>query len=266
MTKKILSLAMVWVLSSLAACSLVPFGPETQTAPTITPGATGLPVNSGNIKLVIPIGLANGASFHTSVAVEYPYINPSFGDMPEHTLISLDGFNLPGKTARILVFQADQFAQYTELTQKIVSALQILPAQSNTDVPADLATTFFAQTKFLSSNQFYGIRYLTEALNGYSPINNADIFYYFQGLSLDRKYYIEAIIPVNATLLAPDSNPDSAVPAGGVLFSINSMGDPAAVQNYYTSVKDKLDTTDPSAFTPLLGSLDELVRSIQMTP
>jgi hypothetical protein len=266
MNKNLLCLAMICALLSLASCSLFPFGLGTQTVPTTAPTPSGLPVTFGNISLVIPIGLASGASFSTSVDVEYPYLNPSFGDMPEHTVITLDGFSLQGKIPRILVFQADQFAQYTELTQKIISALQALPIQSNTDVPADLATTFFAQTKFLSSSNFYGIRYLTESLNGYSPINNADIFYYYQGLSLDKKYYSEALIPINATFLAPDSNPDSAFPAGGVPFSINSMGDATAVQNYYNSVKDKLNTADPAAFSPSLGLLDELVQSIQVTP
>ncbi len=257
---------MICTILSLAACSLIPFGPATQAAPTTAPTPSGLPVNFGNVSLVIPSGLASGASFSTSVDVEYPYINPSFGDMPEHTVIELNGFSLQGKIPRILVFQADQFAQYTESTQKIIAALQALPAQSNTDVPADLSTTFFAQTKFLSSSNFYGIRYLTEVLDGYSPINNEDIFYYYQGLSMDRKYYIEALIPINSTFLAPDSNPDSAVPVDGIPFSVNSMGDVTAIQNYYNAVKDKLNTADPSAFTPSLGLLDELIQSIHIAP
>jgi hypothetical protein len=266
MTKITIFFCIICVFISLAACNLIPLETATQAALTTTPTRSGVPVTFGKISLIIPIGLASGASFSNSVGVEYPYSNPSFGNMPEHTVITLDGFCLQGKTPRILVFQADQFTQYTELTQKIITALQALPAQSNTDVPSDLATTFFAQTKFLSSTQFYGIRYLTEVLNGYSPINNADIFYYYQGLSLDKKYYIEAIIPIKATFLAPDSNPDSAVPAGGVPFSINSMGDPNAVQGYYNTVKEKINTFDLSAFTPLLGELDKLVQSIQVTP
>lgn len=266
MKRTFLLLMLVCVSLSLAACSLFPFGPVTQPAPTTAPTPSGLPVTFGNISLVIPVGLASGASFTTSVNVEYPYINPSFGDMPEHTIITLEGYNLAGKTAQIFLFQADQFAQYTELTQNIISELALLPTRSNTDVPADLATIFYAQTRFLSSSQFYGIRYLTEPLNGFSPINNFAVFFYYQGLSLDRKYYVEAILPVNATFLAPDQNPDSPVPAGGVPFSADSMFDPAMVQQYYNSVKDKLNTADASAFSPLLSLLDELIQSIQVTP
>lgn len=255
---------MVCVMLTLAACSLIPSGSPTSTVtPTAIPG---IPVSNGNISLVIPTGLASNADFSTSTEVEYPYINPSNGDMPEHTVITLSEFALQGTTPRILVFQADQFAQYTELTQKIIAELQVLPVQSNTDVPADLQATFFAQTKFLSSSSFYGIRYLTEVLNGYSPINNMDIFYYYQGLSLDGKYYVEALLPIHATFLAPDSNPDSVIPAGGIPFSVSSMGDVTAVQNYYNAVKDKLNTADPAAFTPLLATLDELIQSIRVTP
>ena len=264
MKHKFLLSMMVFVSFSLAACSLFPFGPATQMVPTSAPTSAGLPVSFGNVHLVIPPGLASGASFTTSVNVEYPYINPSFGDMPEHTVITLEGYSLAGKTGQLFIFYADQFAQYTKLTQKIIAELKALPTRSNTDVPADLATIFYAQTRFLASTEFYGIRYLTEPLNGFSPINNASVFYYYQGLSLDGKYYVEAIFPVNAVFLAPDANPDAPVPAGGIPFSVDSMTDPAMVQQYYNAVKDKLNTADASVFSPLLGTIDELIESIDV--
>jgi len=266
MSKKILSSVMIGVLFSLAACNLIPSSSPTQAALPTGTITSGIPISNGNISLVIPTGLASSASFSNSVDVEYPYINPSFGDMPEHTIITLNGFTLQGKTPRILVFEADQFAQYTEMTQKIITALQVLPVQSSTVVPADLATTFFAQTKILSSSSSNGLRYLTEVLTGFAAINNQDIFYYYQGLSADKKYYMEAIIPINALFLVADTNPSSLVPSDGIPFPFDPLTDVNAIQNYYNQVKEKLDATDLSAFSPSVGLLDELIQSIHFKP
>lgn len=259
MSKKILSSMMVITLLLLAACSLIPSGSPTATV------SSGIPTTYGNISLVIPTGLASGASFSTSTDVEYPYINPSNGDMPEHTVVTLNGFSLQGKTPRILVFQANQYAQYSELTQKTIAALQMLPAQSSTEVPTDLSATFLAQTKYLGDENAYGLRYLTEILIGVVPINNQDIFYYYQGLSADKKWFIEAIIPVNATFLVADSNPSSVVPADGIPFPFDAVNN-NTVEDYFNAVKVKLDATDLSAFSPSLGLLDQLIQSIHISP
>ena len=266
MRKNILFLSSIFSLLIMAACSVIPTVPPSQP---ISPTATtpnGMPISFGNVSLVIPTGLAGGASFATSVDVEYPYINPSFGDMPEHTVITLNGYSLQGGIPRILIFPADHYSQYTELTQKIIAALQAFPVQSSDQVPADLATTFFAQTKRLANGNATGLRYLTEVLTGVAPINNKDIFYYYQGLTSDGKYFIQAVIPVNADFLVADSNPSSVIPADGIPFPFDTLSDANATQNYYNAVQVKLNSTDLSAFTPSLSLLDELIQSIHVSP
>ena len=106
---------------------------------------------------------------------------------------------------------------------------------------------------------------LTEVLTGYAPINNQNIFYYYQGLSTDGKWFIQAIIPIQAAFLVADSDPNSVVPADGIPFPFDTVNDVNAFQNYYDAVKVKLDATDLSAFTPSLGLLDELIQSIHVS-
>jgi hypothetical protein len=264
MSKKSLSLWVSLILIFLGSCSSpLPISPS--PAVSATP-SSGLPVAFGNISLVIPEGLASGASFGTSTNVEYPYINPSFGDMPEHQVVGLSGYPIQGGNPRIIIFPAERYAQYTEMTQNTILALQNLPAQSSSEVPEALSTTFFAQAKTFLNEHNQGLCYLTEVLTGYAPITNEDIFYYCQGLSLDGEWFIEAILPVQAPFLPADTNPNSVLPADGVPFPFNFSGDVNDIKKYYETIKAKLDTAGSSVFSPSLALMGELIQSIHISP
>ena len=83
------------------------------------------------------------------------------------------------------------------------------------------------------------------------------MFYNFQGLTSDGRFYIVAILPVNAPFLAPDDNPQSVLPSDGIPLT-TEMPDDA----YYAAVVSKLDQTAPDIFTPTLTQLDALIQSI----
>jgi hypothetical protein len=70
---------------------------------------------------------------------------------------------------------------------------------------------------------------------------------------------VSAVLPVNAPFLAADNNPSSPVPEGGVPFSEDSTA-------YLSSVAQKLNEASPQVYTPDLGVLDNLVRSLQVQP
>jgi hypothetical protein len=120
---------------------------------------------------------------------------------------------------------------------------------------------FYSNPQVISFQSGSGIRYLTQYAQAPGPINNKEVFYTFQGLTSDGKYYISAILPISTATLAADSNLDTATPAGGVPFDWNPDTF-ELLPSYLNSISQMLNSTDPNAFNPTLPMLDALIQSI----
>ena len=238
-------------------------------APMATPAPQGISVSYNNVNFIIPNGLADGANNSTTTNVEFPYINPSNGDMPSHISILLNNYSVSNSNIapQILVFKTTEFAQYGDADQQIVSALQTLHNSSSTQsLPDGLPGSFSAQIKTIDFANGRGLRYLIQVDQAALPINNRDLFYYFIGLTNDGNYFIEALFPTGISFL---SNGDdlTTVPAGGIAFpDTTSNPSPQDFTDYYQAVSDKLNTTSPDVFNPSLTQLDALIQSIQINP
>lgn len=244
---------------SSAPTSASPEAP-TQEAGQLTPHGT--PFNSAEVSFFIPNGVANDATSAMNTNVEYPYINPGGGDMPQHLTATLNLYTLTGKInePQIMVFRAAEYAQYSELTAKIVESLKGLqyvdgqPLNEYLDGP-----TFTAQIHGLNFQNGSGIRYLTQVSMDIMPADNQGMFYYFQGLTSDGIYLVQATLPINVPFLAADSNPNTPLPADGIPFN---RDDPT---EYFDALIQRLDSTDSFNFTPYMDALDEMIQSIQVT-
>jgi hypothetical protein len=237
------------------------------STPTITPTATASPtpqalaVSYGNVQLAIPSNLASGTTNVTTTDIESPYINPSAGQMPQHAKIILNGYPIQGASwqPQIIVFNAGQYARYTDLTQHIISGLRGMRYQHGQPLPQGLpAGPFSAAVQSVNFVNGNGIRYLTQFDQSPLPVNNRELFYYFHGITNNGTYYVQVILPVQAPFLAPDENPNSPLPRNGIPFH----GD----QSYFNAIAQQLNTTPPSQFSPSLTSLDALVQSITINP
>jgi len=76
------------------------------------------------------------------------------------------------------------------------------------------------------------------------------LFYTFQGLTSDRKYYIAAILPVTNPELPDDSQVDESL-----------MDD---FQGYLSRMITLLNEQSASSFTPDLNTLDTMISSIEI--
>jgi hypothetical protein len=103
-----------------------------------------------------------------------------------------------------------------------------------------------------------GVRELTQYDQYPAPINNRELFYHFEGLTSDARYYVIAILPITAPVLAEDEKAESPVPAGGIPIP----PDTGPTDVYYFSVTEKLNSLQPDSFTPPLNTLDALIQSI----
>ncbi len=232
---------------------------QPQAATSTAPAPAGAAVSYANISLVVPSGLATDTTNTTGTDVEFPFVNPSLGEMPQHAKIVLNGYPVQGTTLapQVMAFPASEYAQYADSNQQLIAALQNMQYMDGQPLPDGFPDgPFSSHTGGLAMANGKGIRYLTQFNQAALPVNNQELIYYFHGLTSDGSTYVEAILPVSAAFLAPDDNPNSALPAGGIPFN---MDDLAA---YFQAVASKLDATPPSQFTPSLDTLDALIQSI----
>ena len=118
-----------------------------------------------------------------------------------------------------------------------------------------------AQPRIIGFEGGSGVRVLAEYAQYDAPINNHDLFYHFQGLTQDNKYYVVAILPVGAPILASDSQPTASIPAGGVPLPASGTPDDA----YYASITQNMNGLSPESYTPSLNTLDALIQSLLVT-
>jgi hypothetical protein len=87
-----------------------------------------------------------------------------------------------------------------------------------------------------------------------SPINNQQIFYTFQGLTGDGKFYVAAVLPVFLNGLPSDPLDTSNLP-------LEFASD---YPTYLTGIANQLNLQAPGDYAPDLDTLDALVQSLEV--
>ena len=242
--------------------------------PTSTQPADGMAVSFQHVSLVLPTGLATSA-----LAGTVPAVNETEGPMvnaPAHVKFELDSYALPGvfHDPQILFYPAQEYAAMNEGAAANIAKLQAIingSAAANADNLPHISIfnagqVFAAQIQTVKFANGSGVRYITEYAQYVATVNNNDMFYCFQGLTNDGKYYILAILPVSHPLLAYDANPETVLPEGGIPFPGYDNTDASAFDAYYDNIIILLDQQAANSFTPSLASLDKLIESISINP
>jgi hypothetical protein len=251
------------VAATMQALTTVP----SQSASTPIPNQTGgIPVSYENVSFVIPVGMASGANTEKMTSVDTNSGAP-WEIAPTHLRFTLTGYPLQGKffEPQIFIYPASDYAQVnsvaSEQIERLKKALSGAPLLKETipNVPFFNAAHIIAADIQLSKFQNGGgVRELTQYDQYPAPINNHELFYHFEGLTSDGQYYVIAILPVTAPILAEDEKAESSVPAGGIPIPANTGPNDV----YYFSVTEKLNSLAPDAFTPSIATLDALIQSI----
>jgi hypothetical protein len=258
----------------IASCN---FPTPATPAPFKTPEVIATSTSSGgvvlqdNVSFTLPLGVASGAQSEKVAAVTDPNNAPSWGLAPEHLEFTLTGYQLQDKFQKpqIFVYPASEMAQANTTAADQIQKIKRLQAGSPLTKDTVPVVPFFNAAQQIASHMQMldfkngrGVRFLTQYAQYPAPINNNELFYHFQGLTNDEKYYLVAILPVTSSILAEDEKPESPVPSGGVPLPAGGMPDPA----YYEAVTKSLDAMYEDSFNPSIFQLDALLQSITVTP
>jgi hypothetical protein len=228
-----------------------------------------IPVSFEYASFIVPNGLAAGAEPEVVPAVGEDSGSP-WEAAPAHLRFMLTGYQLQDKfhEPEIFIYPADEFAQANsnaaEQIDRVRRILTGLPPMPETlpHVPFfNAGPLIAANIKIIPFQNGSGVRALTQYAQYSAPINNREIFYHFQGLTSDNKYYVIAILPITAPMLPEDEKADATVPEGGVPIPTD-MG---PSDTYYVSVIEKLNSLAPAAYQPSLNALDALIESLLVT-
>ena len=241
----------------------------TSAAPPVeTPAEPeGALVSANSVKFVIPVGLGTSANVE-SLPEAIITDGPMMASAPAHTKFTLTGYPLQGKffEPNIYVYPVAEYEAINDSAAQNIQKLRAILASPEAPLTKDAlpgitafnaAKVFTAKMQLISFQSGSGVIFLTQYAQYPATVNNKEMFYNFQGLTSDGRFYIVAILPVNAPFLAPDDNPQSVLPSDGIPLT-TEMPDDA----YYAAVVSKLDQTAPDVFMPTLTQLDALIQSI----
>jgi hypothetical protein len=264
----------------LLACNLptsvtqaVTGGPGDTSTPTKNPAHTALETqaltetnasetNASCNELSFYLDPTLATSYHCETVPEST--SPTgFGTNPEYTKVSLEGYVLSDRFMQpvISVFPVDAYRQLLpDLIDNDVATLQVLIA-GGTPGPNELPLLpqqyakqlFFAQFGVVAFHNGSGIRYITLYAQAYYPVNNHDMFFSYQGLSSDGKYWISIIVPISHPSLPENGDNPPA--------DLYSNPDP-----YYAQVTNQLNAELPKSFIPSIVKLGALIKSITIQP
>ncbi len=254
----------ILLCAATLACTLSgtvpPLAAEPSSEPT-TQVIVDVTITTPPLNAVLPASLASSATTTLTTEVEYPYINPSLGEMPVHTKYTLENYLLVGSIfqPQVMVFKADEYGAYSDLNQQTITGLRAYDPNSAVVLPEGLPEGMIsAQIKSISFQNGRGLRYLTQSGQAATPINNSSLFYFFQGVTEDGSYFVSAILPTSASYLVANDDPTSPLPVNGIPFEFDNFD---ALPAYIETVRQKLNSSSASEFTPSLETLDSFIQS-----
>ncbi len=247
------------------------FPTDTPSAPA-TPTATAAPTDGPRVSFggvsfeVVPGVLSSAAGTIDPLQEGEAGMTGWPGPAPEDIRFELQGYPLaqPWIKPQILVFPIQEYAAVNAPAGEIAARLDNLlrAVQAGVDhlpfLPMwNAGQVFYARPQILSFRSGQGIRYLTCYAQALVRIDAGCLFYTFQGLTSDGKYYVSAILPVDL----PDLHTGAADQKWNAVMADNTL-----YASYLGEVSQLLASASPQAFLPDLNNLDALVSSLIVSP
>ncbi len=166
-------------------------------------------------------------------------------------------------TPKILVYPVDEYLAISPYVSDAIDGLQNALATHPMGGLHDplpflpmwpAAQIFNARVEYFDFQNGSGLRYLTMYGQALYPVDNQNLFYTYQGLTDDGRYYISAVLPVIHMGLPNDG---SSEVDDWEEFSNN-------FDTYISDTIAWLEAQDPNTFFPSLNVLDEMMASFEI--
>lgn len=253
-------------LTTMEASTPTPVESESE----LTPEAPKQPLYSGEFTVIesgglvfkLPVEVAESATVSTVLPDDPNEGWPEFA-LPARRKIDFSGYVIQDHfhTPVIYVYPLEKMLQAGLYGGNTASNLLALLDYPSVDLqaaetlpflpPFNAAQVFHVLEKRLESEHGRGIRYLTLYSQAIVGVTNYEIFYTYQGLSLDGRYYIAAVLPVNSSLL-----PDAQLSNDELDQIVDEYSD------YIEGMTETIRAENGGILTPSLAALDALMMSI----
>lgn len=186
---------------------------------------------------------------------------------PQHTQIQLEGYPATGSdfSPVIHIYPVADFTRLAPdgmtLMMDKMKKFMGMPDVDPSTLPylpfANAASIFQVKAARVENASLHGGSMVTQFAQAYVPINNQSLFYTFQGLTPDEKYWVSVTLPVTQQSLQAD---DKTIPGGDMDAFANNFKD------YVTGIQNTLNQADASTFNPNLNYMEQLVQGITYQP
>lgn len=200
---------------------------------------------------------------------------PNWQVAPSYNRFTFDNYVLAGETAALHVYPTARFPDilqygepYTQQQNALNALLSARPdaatlSGNQLSGYAGMAVPFLpflgagqvfrSNVQYIDFNGGSGVRFVTLFQQTNGPILETDLFYTFQGVTADGRYYIAATFPVRSGLFPAD------------MAAWGTQALPADFNAYVTDAVNRLNGLQNDAFTPSLNLLDAAMRSLSFT-
>lgn len=182
---------------------------------------------------------------------------------PTHFEFTFDAYAVGNHfhNPRILIYPVADYQSISPYAADIIDNLkQTLITQPGGGPISDLpflpmwnaAQIFSARVSYFDFQNGSGVRYLAMYGQALWPVDNQNLFYTYQGLTSDNRYYLAAILPVTHMGLPNEGQVDDFI---------------AFEENWDTYIADTLawlEAQDPNTFFPSLNDLDAMMASFEI--
>jgi len=236
---------------------------DTGPAPTYAP----IQITEGRIiyegvSFLLDPAVAAGASGRTVPENPGTPDGPYWEVNPQYVNISLAGYPLAGTffSPAISIYPVEDYRRLDPRSGETLDDLENLlaeePAGEN-QIPflpvMNAGQVFHSNVQYLDFHNGSGVRFLAIYAQYPAPVNNQDLFYTFQGLTADGRFFVSVILPVNHPSLPADLNALSQSEMEAI------AQDP---ETYYRDMAATLSAWPGDGFKPDLAKLDALIASL----
>jgi hypothetical protein len=187
---------------------------------------------------------------------------------PAHTELTIQDYPLTQTQSppMVYIYPVDRFSELLpDVLPRRVSDLERLISGgtlNNRELPflppLPMLQTFFSHETVISFKGGQGVRFITDYNEISHPLSNRTIFYTFQGLTDDGRYWVAVTLPISSPILPADVN--FPPPPEGYTFERWFQN----YSSYVSDMKEALEAQAPVSFSPTIDRLDSLVKSISV--